>query len=56
MRIYKEEKKSREIFKKYKYIFSLKKIYFFSLILIMGGIFFTPLGLLRSDKYYVRKR
>ena len=49
MRIYNEENKSNELLKKYKYFFNFKKLYLFFLFLILGGILFAPLGLLRSN-------
>ena len=55
MRIYKEEEKSKEIFKNYKYIFSLKNFFLIPFFLIIIAFLFAPLGLSRSDKYYIRK-
>ena len=54
MRIYKEEKKSIDISKNYRYIFSLKSFFLLSLLTLIGFVLFAPLGLSRSDKLYIR--
>mgnify|MGYP001183119746 CR=1 FL=1 len=54
MRIYKEENKNQALLKKYLLNFNFKKLYVFLLIFFIGGVFFAPIGLLRSNSRYVR--
>ena len=54
MRIYKEKNEKQDLLKKYLLNFNFKKLYVFLLIFFIGGVFFAPLGLLRSNSRYVR--